>query len=292
MTLVMAFHGAQSVWLSADRRLTYPGDHFVDGACKMLEIEASDGLALLGYAGLGASVGKTQPSDWMNDLLANIHGRPLEEYLGIIADAMKADMPAHLATLAGAQGHHLLAASIVNGEPRLYAVILELRPNGGPPHFVYTRYARTEQGGAPPKLAIAGSGALRVPHPQKLSRELAKIVAAVEAGRVDPRAVTDRLAKINAAIAERDKTVGRQCIVKWRFNGGGYQFYEGTKRVNGDLTVPTVVTGMDVRDIISASRPFWQKDFEAMRKGELVENNGRALQTELDKLSNKPKRKL
>jgi hypothetical protein len=49
---------------------------------------------------------------------------------------------------------------------------------------------------------------------------------------------------------------------------------------------------MDVRDIISASMPFWQKDFEAMRKGEPVENNGRALQTELDKLSNKPKRKL
>src|SRR4051812_18168576 len=119
MTLVMAFHGEQSIWLCADRRLTYPNRH-QDGACKVLVVEGTNGHALLGYAGLGASVGGTQPSDWMNDLLADQPTGPLEGYLGLIANAMKADMPAHLASLAGAQAHHLLAPAIVDGETRLY----------------------------------------------------------------------------------------------------------------------------------------------------------------------------
>lgn len=291
MTLVLAFQGQESIWLCADRRLTFP-DRYSEGACKILSVEGTDGRALLGYAGLGSSLAGTQPSDWMNDLLANRPIGPLEGYLGLIADAMRADMPAHLANLAGAQAHQLLAPSIVNGETRLYVVTLELGRGGLPPRFIYTRYARTAEGGPPPRLAIAGSGYPHVHSPAKVSRELSKVVRAVEAGRVNPRAVADRLARVNHFVSEREPTVGKECMVVWCHNGGGFQFYDGSTKVAADLTIPTVVNGMDLRHILEASMPFTLKNFGEMRTGRTPGNYGKDIQAALDKLAAKPERKL
>jgi hypothetical protein len=55
-------------------------------------LETTDGVAILGYAGLGATAGGTEPADWMAAVL-RCRNFPLEQSLGILADAMKAQMP-------------------------------------------------------------------------------------------------------------------------------------------------------------------------------------------------------
>ena len=55
MTLVATINTPESIWLLADRRLTYKGRPPKDDAHKVMVLEATDGVALLGYAGLGAT---------------------------------------------------------------------------------------------------------------------------------------------------------------------------------------------------------------------------------------------
>jgi hypothetical protein len=290
MTLVMALHGEKSIWLCSDRRLTYPTKVRDDG-CKVLQIDGTDGQALLGYAGLGASLAKTQPSDWMNDLLVGKEGLTVEQQLGIIADATKSDMPPELSKLVGPQAHHLLASALVNDEPRLYAVTLQLAPPTVPPHFVFTRYVTTESGESPPRFAFAGSGMDHLPAGRSWSREILRVVRAVEAGRVSPLAVADRLARVNESVAAKDSFVSRQCIVVWRFNGGSYQFYDGSKRTRGDMTLPNVGYGVDFAAFAEALMPIAFKNFEAIKKGESVDEQDWGFET-LDKFQKSRGRKL
>lgn len=291
MTLVIALQGAKSIWLLTDRRLTYPNRQR-NNACKMLTVEGTNAVALLGYAGLGASARDTEPSEWMNDVIVGMPVQPLEGYLGAIANAMQAEMPRHLAMMQGPQVHHVLAPAIVNGEPRLYGIGLELAEKGRAPRFTYTRFARTEDGGPPPRLAFAGSGINHMPPPKQWYRDLFRTVVAFERGKVSALAVADKLAHINELTAAKDQFVSPQCIVSWRHNGGGFQFYDGSTRAQADRPIPSVGNGMDIQEIAKITMASALKSFEAMRKGEPAEIDGQAIQAELDKLALKPKRKL
>lgn len=290
MTLVIALQGAKSIWLLTDRRLTYPTRQRND-ACKMLTVEANDGVALLGYAGLGASNHDTEPSVWMNDLLVGMPAQPLEGYLGAIANAMQAELPRHLAMMQGSQAHHVLASAIVNGEPRLYGIGLELTEENKAPSFFFTR-VRNEDADFPPRLGLAGSGLSHIPPRKEWYRDLLRIVVAFEKGKVSPQAVTDQLARINDHVAGKDPFVSRECMVVWRGNGGGFQFYSGSTRVAPDRPIPLVSNGMDIQEIAKISMASFSKRLEGLKNGALDEADGEAIQAELDKLALKPKRNL
>ncbi|HEX2873078.1 MAG TPA: hypothetical protein VHP33_17570, partial [Polyangiaceae bacterium] len=69
MTLAVGIAGEESIWLMVDRRLTankppVNGRYEVltDDATKLLVLDATDGVALLGYSGLGLTVGGMEPS--------------------------------------------------------------------------------------------------------------------------------------------------------------------------------------------------------------------------------------
>jgi hypothetical protein len=70
VTLVLSLSSRDSLWMVADRRLSY-GRHRppVDDAMKVLTLETLDGVGVLGYAGLGATAAGTQPSAWMSAVL-------------------------------------------------------------------------------------------------------------------------------------------------------------------------------------------------------------------------------
>ena len=76
-------------------------------------LESTDGLALLGYAGLAATAMGTEPSDWMG------RGRrgpklPLEQSLSVLAGAAQARLPRHLDSLAGVgvPAHNIIVSDI------------------------------------------------------------------------------------------------------------------------------------------------------------------------------------
>jgi hypothetical protein len=63
-------------------------------------LETRDGVAILAYAGLGATATGVEPADWMSAVL---RGRNwlLEPALAAVADALKREFPRHLVQLQG-----------------------------------------------------------------------------------------------------------------------------------------------------------------------------------------------
>ena len=114
MTLVVAVNSPDTMWLMADRRLTYAGRAPRDDARKITLLDTEDGCAILGYAGLGATSAGTEPSDWMARVL---RGRnfTLEQSLATLADAAKRELGRHLSKMTGSPEHHIVACASVNG---------------------------------------------------------------------------------------------------------------------------------------------------------------------------------
>lgn len=62
MTLIVSVNGPETVWLLADRRLSRGTTVHSEDARKILLLETTDGVAILGYAGLGETVAGTEPA--------------------------------------------------------------------------------------------------------------------------------------------------------------------------------------------------------------------------------------
>ena len=88
-----ALLGPESIWLVADRRLSYPGRRPRDDARKTAILHATDGKALLGYAGLGATARGTEPADWMCAVLRS-RKISIVDAVGTISAAMQREFPA------------------------------------------------------------------------------------------------------------------------------------------------------------------------------------------------------
>ena len=95
MTLVVSVRGRESIWVLADRRLSYKGRAPKEDARKLTHLDARDGSAILAYAGLGATRLGTEPADWMSAVLRG-RNLPLEQSLGVLAEAIKRRLPQHL----------------------------------------------------------------------------------------------------------------------------------------------------------------------------------------------------
>jgi hypothetical protein len=68
VTFVVSLVGRDTVWLLADRRISWPDRHS-DHGVKVMTLDTTDAKAVLGYCGLGETCAGTQPSAWMHDVL-------------------------------------------------------------------------------------------------------------------------------------------------------------------------------------------------------------------------------
>src|SRR5215469_9746122 len=98
MTFVLAVNGRDSIWLLADRRLSFERGPPQHDARKIMCIHTLDGTAMLGYAGMGMTAGGNEPSDWMSRVLRGWK-LSLEQTLGVLAAGMSRRLPSHLRTL-------------------------------------------------------------------------------------------------------------------------------------------------------------------------------------------------
>lgn len=285
MTLIVAVTGPQSIWLLADRRLTYAGRRPPkDDARKIIFLETTDDRAILAYAGLGATALGTEPSDWMSAVL---RGRklPLEKCLDGLAAALQKQFPQHMARMPASDrlAHHVIIPAFIGEEPRLYTIDLVFAPDRKSYKFRYTHHITDKPPASaprPPRLGMGGSGALYLDQDRKWMRVVLHLVKAHDRGRISPNAVADYLAiqNYNAHLAVTDKSVGPRCIVAWRFRkggvhggGGGQQFYSHNKR-DASPSLPTISNGKDVHSIVEVMLPRWEKWSAATLAGEPVED--------------------
>jgi hypothetical protein len=259
MTLVLSVHSRDSLWLVVDRRLSYGGRRPpIDNAVKVMNLETTDGLGLLAYAGLGATSQGTQPSSWMSAVLRGRGGLTFEQALGILSAAANKELPKHLASMpVGA--HFIIVPAFVRGVgPRLYSIDNVVDGKTGRHWYCYTRHQRTaDPGSRPPRLAIGGTGGIYLAQKDKgWQRALLSLVNAHDHGKVSDYLIADQLARLNyeAHQGVRDGTVGPRCIVVWRrrpdaqrpASGGGHQFYSSVERDQSSDAIPTISNGMDV----------------------------------------------
>jgi hypothetical protein len=261
-------------------------------------LETTDGVAILGYAGLGATARGTEPSDWMSAVLRGT-SFSLEQSLGALAEAMKRQFPPHMVGMLGDGGpsHTVLVPAFLGREPRLYTIGLALTPDrksyaSGCTRMVNRMPLDTSR---PPPIVMTGSGGLYLSRQkdQTWRRSLLRMVRANDRGQESPHAVADCLAKLNKKVhgGISDKSVGPNCIVAWRHrNGGGeHQSYTGTTRDNRVPVLPTIMTGFDVKALAAIHMAEWLK---ARRAGQPVEEpnkpNKEEINARLARLPDKP----
>jgi hypothetical protein len=238
-------------------------------------LETTDGVAIVGYAGLGATALGTEPADWMSAVLRGRH-LPLEHSLGVLAKAMQEQLPKHMVRipLNHLAAHHVIVPAFIEQVPRLYSIDLVFAPDRKSYRFQYTRYA-TPPKGSPPRLAIGGSGALRLMQDKAWMRNLLCAVKANQLGKVSTHAVADYLAMLNDGVAATDEWVGPRCIVAWRFRsegfhkgGGGQAYYTGRSRDADSPALPAIANGMDMKALVEAMMPWMSDRMDAMLEGE------------------------
>jgi hypothetical protein len=291
VTLVVAVTGPESIWLLADRRLSYAGRAPKDDGRKLMFLETTDGVAILGYAGLGAIGRGTEPADWMSAVLRG-RNLPLEQSLGVLAYAMQRQLPGHLVRLPRNRGaaHHVIVPAFLGKEPRLYSIDLVFAPDRKSYRFRYTRHVQPPRD-ASPRLGCGGSGALHLIQDGKWMRSLLRVVRATERGNASSYAVADHLARLNSDVARTDESVGPRCIVAWhsRKDGGGQAFYTGLKRDATSPLLPRIGRGMDVSALTRAMMPRMRRDMEAMLRGKPAPEWDRdEINAELARLPHRP----
>jgi hypothetical protein len=261
LTLVFGVATAESIWLLADRRLTRGNKTYRDDSIKMVVLDALDGVALLGYAGLGETPGGTEPSEWMSRVL---RGRRLavERSLEVLAGAASEQLPKHLKE----SGHVIASVAIVDGQPRVYTI--EVGPKPG--QLLCRRLVY--KSGWPPPFICVGTGEvyLRRHLDESRQRDLLRLVKACNKGKVSPLAVCDYLAWLNYEASIFVSTVGADCVAMSRFNmsrfkagsprqrlGNALVAYVGTQRTTTP-NLPTISRGMDMK----AMGEIFGKQFE------------------------------
>ena len=276
MTLILGVPGDRSLWILADRRLSYAdGQPPKDDARKLMTLEATDGQAVLGYAGLGSTALGTEPADWMASTLRG-HNLPLEQMLAVLADAAQRQLPQHLDLLRRdrSSAHVIVAAALVGGHSRLYTI--DLVPNAsqrGAYWFRFTHHmfqAGPPDAHRPPRIFLAGSGARALDRDKTWQRPLMELVRRYERGELPAARVADYLASLNhrSRRGTADQTVGPNCVVLWRPDAslqmnGSHQCFEGVHPVAAAISIPAIGNGLPLHDIAEAIVDLMRERTEA-----------------------------
>lgn len=268
MTLVFSVNGPNTIWLCADRRLSAPGIKPIDDATKIACVESDHDVALVAYAGLGATALKNQPSDWISNTLRGVR-LPLEGLLMFLASQLQQQFPKHLAQVPSRASarHTMLAPAFVDNQARLY--MIDLCRGDHQEDFTVTcnRLCRdVSRNNAPPRVTAIGSGREHLSKDQRWVRPLLRLIKAHDEKRIDAKVVADQFAEINlnASNHTQDGSVGSRCTVVWKYRkngphkgGGGQCSYTGTSRDQSTKMLPTVGQGLDVRAVVDVITTQW-----------------------------------
>jgi hypothetical protein len=219
MTFALVFASHGSIWASTDRQLGDPRPYRSGPTgVKVTLLFASDGLALLVYAGIGR-VWDTQVSQWVYRTLLS-RKISLESSLEHICDAAGRKLRVH-ARRAGS-GHLFLAAARVGGRPCLYTMDI-MRPTS--PLGCEQPRTRTQ--------VISRSCGTGAHYAETFERtritKISRLIRRYDTGKISAFIVARELATLNTRVSERarsasppDTSISSECVVCCRnFAGGG-----------------------------------------------------------------------
>jgi hypothetical protein len=226
VTFVVSLVGRDTVWLLADRRISWPGRRS-DHGIKVMTLDTTDAGAILGYCGLGETSAGVQPSAWMHDVLQG-WDMSMDDALWKLALEHQHHFPRHLG--AAFKQHLVVAPAFVGESCRVYAVgtnmmgqvvhtRLRLADTRYPPHLPP----------APPRVVYAGSGGKWFGADRESRnklrtlwvRELCSLAKKHDQRRISAVVVADLLARLNLKVSrEVSASVGPDCFVVWRSRPG------------------------------------------------------------------------
>lgn len=263
MTIILGHAGRETIWMVADRRLTFSSRRTRDDARKMLLLDATDGPALIGYAGFGLTALGTEPSDWISRVLRGRSGT-IQECLGWIALAFEKELAPKMRATSRARlpSHHFVSIGFASGKPVIHVVEAAWFADGTA-HKLMFRFTRFEnQHGLPPPFAVSGSGAIPILAQAERLKSLKHLSRAHDRGVLSSLRFADELASLAFDTSRKETTVGPSSIVVWRYRdgrqfkgGGGHQFYRDGIRILGDASIPTISRGQDTIAMIDAILP-------------------------------------
>jgi hypothetical protein len=275
MTLVVTVNGPETIWVLTDRRISYRYLPQKEDSQKIMFLETSDAMAFLGYSGLGSTVHGTEPADWMNRVLRG-RNLPLEQSLGVLAEAMKKQFPARMIE-AEIPGHQVLIPAFVGDEVRLYSLDLAFAPDRKGYGFRYTRHGRLLGRLKAQRFAASGSGGVYLDKSRgDWIRSLRSVIRGYDRGQVPTLAVADHLARLNDHVHRHieshkpveKKSVGPNCIVAWRHRKGGIhresqvqQNYTGTSRDAWSRSIPHISFDRDINAFVSVFLRYNPRDY-------------------------------
>jgi len=280
MTLAITLVTESGVWASTDHRLTaHPtGTLITDGSVKQVVIRCPDGAALVSYTGLGR-IGRIDISQWMREVLRG-ESRTVDETLIDLRDqaTSRIGLPAQQLGIP----HAFLAGAFVNGTP--WAVeIKNWRPLGAFGGGIQSSFETSAIRISQPVLLGAGSGWAAV------SEEDRQLLLTVSRRRPrNPQEFMKLLASVNKRAAESRKpgsrSVSSSATVVYMPPSGDSVQHQWFGPKEEEHLAPAgfshMLFGIDVGEMMG---PLLQ-NFDALRRGELSEE-------EFDKLSEEAARK-
>lgn len=253
MTLVLAAHGRNTLWVLADRRLSKGGEPVSDDSIKLTTLEAKDGWGILSYAGLGKTVRGTEPSEWMSAVLRGRGGLTFEHALRHLSNVANREIGPHLKWIGE---HHVIVPAFVGGRTRLYSIDNIVDEVSGRHAYRYASHQHTTDPNSPSvSMAIGGSGAAYLDglhrRGDRWARSLRSLLKKHDQGRIRDDVVADHLAALNLRVHKAVDTVGPRCIVMWRHatKGGAHRAYSGIDRENSVPPIPAIANGIDVQAV-------------------------------------------
>ena len=265
-------------------------------------LNTSDGTAILGYTGLGATSLGTEPADWMSAVLRG-RNLSLEQSLGILAEAIKGQLPRHMRRMPGSHGltHNVIATAFVGAEIRLYTIDLICTPDRKRYYSRYARHFLNQTTTRTYRIFLGGSGSTYLQNDPRWIRPLLRLVRAFESGQISSRMVSDHLASLNNQVhlGTRDNSVGPRCIVAWRYSphrarkdSPAHAYYSGNMREPDSPSLPSINHGLDTHALVDVLKLYWSKRLGGWPDEPMKELNMDEVNAEVSRLPQDPDEKL
>ena len=227
-------------------------------------LETTDGVGILGYAGLGLTGEGTEPGDWMSRVLRG-RNLPFESMLGVLTAVARTELLRHLEGLNafGTPSHSIAVPAFVNRKPCMYSICF-LRAQSGTGYW--HEYRKNICGGdqealhLPRTVGVSGSGGPHLLRNPEWVREFLSAVRAHNKGRISAQEVAKVFSTVNSRVADLEPSVGHRCIVAWRYRDGGGA-HAMMDRACRDMTpgddgwIPAIARGADSTANIRAVFP-------------------------------------